>query len=218
MSKQALLAEYLATNPVWVEMIQVLEETWGDQLQNLVQQIANSRDLFQTDSTDLLKYFKDYKLPDRETMQRICSMLGFTYPNIDNQLFSTEDYLRIAQNIAAYYKEQGSDSFLNFFSFCMNYLFSLVPQWTKDYVNFYNEGDAIIGTPIWDGGQWYPTSHVCFVAGVGDVLPDKFVEFFNYMAPINLVLLATKFQSSSTLTHYTMIGALISVHIPSDPI
>lgn len=218
MSKVSLLAQYLKENPVWVELIEVLEEQWGDKFRDIVRQLSLSRDLFQYDITDasVLRSFNDYKVPDRQTLQRVCTMLGFTYPNVDEKMFSTEDYLRIAQNIAAYYQEQGTESFLSFFSYCLNYLFTLKTQWTQNYVNFFSEGDTDIGTPVWDGGTWYPTSHVAFEVEVGSMPPARFEEFFKYIAPINLVLLATRYVDTNNLNTYHAVACVTTVILSNE--
>ena len=206
-----MLASYLASNPVWQEMITVLEKAYGLSTRELALYLANIRDLFQLrdpqaaaiqaeiDSgatTRDLQTFDAYQTPDRATLVKTCSMLGFTYPDTDDDLFTSEDYLRIAQNIADYYKEQGTEAFLRFFSYCLNNNFTLEPMWTSDYATFYPEGSPFIGTPIWAGGTWYPTSHVQFQVEPGQdkVDPSTFQKFFNYIAPINLVLLGTVFR------------------------
>ncbi len=215
MSHDVILANYLKENPVWVELFAVLEEAWGSKFRDLATDLANVRDLYQVKARnyDLVKSFQDFKVPDRETVQRVCTMMGFTYPNVDDKLFSAEDYLRIAQNISAYYQEQGTDSFLAFFSYCLNYVFTLVPQWTQDYETFYDEGDPAIGLPVWQGGTWYPTSHVSFSLEVGRIPPDQFEPFFRHIAPIHLVLLATRFTDASTINTYHMVTGTMTVYL-----
>jgi hypothetical protein len=201
--RDALLVNYLADNPVWQDLIAIFESVWGDSADELATQLAQIRDLHRVAATnpDLLASdmlgFDDYQMFDRQTMVRICNLLGFSYPNINNRLFSTEDYLRIAQNVADYYKEQGTDAFIRFFSYCLNSWFNLKPMWTQDYKTFVPEGDYSIGTPVWEGGTWYPTTHVQFEVDVlksPGLSPDGYRDFFYYIAPINLVLLATLFK------------------------
>lgn len=201
--RDSLLVNYLRENPVWSDLIAIFEEVWGDQADELAYQLADIRNLYPVAQENLPKIdlgamlsTGDYRLYDRQTMVRICSMLGFSFPNLNDRLFSTEDYLRIAQNIAAYYKEQGTDAFIKFFGYCLNSRFQLRATWTNDYETFLPEGDPGIGTPVWAGGDWYPTSHVQFEVelGKGFTDPDQFRDFFYYVAPINLVLLSTVFK------------------------
>jgi len=215
MSRLSLLMDGLNQNPAWVDFVNVYESVWGISFNSLVQQLANNRDLFQYMVTDdsPIRTFSDYTLPDRDTCQRLCALLGFTYPDIDASLFSTEDYLRIAQNLGAYYQEQGTDSFLLFFSFCLNFVFSLSTQWTQDYVTFVSEGDPSFGVPVWNGGSWYPTSHVAFSLGLGSTPPANFVNFFNYIAPINLVLMAIQIGTPSYISDNLAVYSVMTVQL-----
>lgn len=218
--RDSLLVSYLRDNPVWRDLIAIFEEVWGDQADELADQLSDTRNLFpiapeQLGKIDLgvMMSTGDYRLFDRQTMVRICSMLGFSFPNLNDRLFSTEDYLRIAQNIADYYKEQGTDAFIKFFGYCLNSRFQLRPTWTNDYINFIPEGDPAIGTPVWEGGDWYPTSHVQFEVdiGKGNMDPDQFRDFFYYIAPINLVLLSTVFKATVTGQVYVAAHARMKV-------
>lgn len=205
--RDSLLVNYLQSNPVWKDLIAIFEEAVGDRNDELAEQLADVRNLHPLEADSVGKIdlgamlsTGDYRLFDRQTMVRICSMLGFSYPNLNDRLFSTEDYLRIAQNIADYYQEQGTEAFIRFFGYCLNSTFRLRTTWTNNYEDFIPEGEAGIGTPIWDGGDWYPTSHVQFEVeiGAGGMDPDQFRDFFYYIAPINLVLLNTVFKTTAT--------------------
>lgn len=219
--RENLLVNYLADNPVWRELIQIFEEAWGDQADDLTQQLSEIRDLHRLEADGKAKVaagqmldMGDLSLFDRQTMVRICTMLGFGYPNLNDRLFNTEDYLRIAQNIADYYKEQGTDAFIRFFGYCLASRFELKPTWTEDYLEFYPEGDPNIGTPIWEGGTWYPTSHVQFFVELEQanrVNPDDFRDFFYYIAPINLVLLATIFRTRVEASLYIAMAGRLRV-------
>lgn len=221
--RSSLLVSYLEENPVWQEMIQVFEETYGNKVDQLAYKLSKTRDLYQLNTQgmqktgqNLMYQLSDFDLPDRKTLIRICLMLGFTYPDVGGSLFSTESYLRIAQNIAAYYKEQGTASFLNFFAYCLNYQFDLKLMWTSDYVTFFPEGSLSIGTPIWAGGSWYPTSHVQFTVTEGVLSiadPGIFRNFFYYIAPINLVLLGTNYLFLPTSPLSIMMDARMQISL-----
>lgn len=199
MYREFLLANYLRDNPVWQDLIKIYESTQGNALDQQAIQLSEIRDMNRltdsgattNDQGGMLDPV-DHELFDRATMVRICTMLGFGYPNINDQLFSTEDYLRIARNIGDYYKDQGTDSFIKFYGYCLNVKFDLQPTWTNDYKNFFAEEDTTVGLPVWKGGTWYPTSHVNLTydaehsPGLGR---NDLRDFFNYLAPLNLVLL-----------------------------
>lgn len=222
--RENLLVNYLRENPVWTDYIDIFEEAWGNDADELALQLADSRNLFPIADDSASKVDlgvmlnpEDFRLFDRQTMVRVCSMLGFGFPNLNDRLFSTEDYMRIAQNIAAYYREQGTDAFIKFFSYCLNSRFNLRTTWTKlytDTASFLIEGDSRIGTPVWQGGEWYPTSHVQFEVeiGSGTMNPDQVRDFFYYIAPINLVLLATLFTARIKGQLFMMMGGRLRIH------
>jgi hypothetical protein len=69
----------------------------------------------------------------------------------------------------------------------------VVQLWTYDYQDFQVKADA--GTPVWEGGDWYPTSHFKLVydPSVGfDILNDSGVNYIlqliYFLAPIQVVL------------------------------
>jgi len=54
------------------------------------------------------------------------------------------------------------------------------------------EGDPLIGTPVWAGGNWFPTSHVNLRYNLlkygGSLDSNEIRKFFDYVANLNLVL------------------------------
>jgi hypothetical protein len=79
---------------------------------------------------------------------------------------------------------------MEFINFCLATDFQITVLWTKDYVHFFPEGSSAIGTPIWKGGNWYPTTHVMIIAkgGLEGVDFTTLVNFFYEIANYNLVL------------------------------
>ena len=67
---------------------------------------------------------------------------------------------RLVRTIGAFWYAKGEHSFIDFISYILNTEVQMVNLWTHDYVTFYPQGDSHIGTPKWNGGTWYPTTHV----------------------------------------------------------
>lgn len=71
------------------------------------------------------------------------------------------------------------------------------------YSIFREEGDPLIGTPVWLGGDWFPTSHVNLrysLAKYGGSLDSTEIrKFFDYVANLNLVLDAVILSESATI-------------------
>jgi hypothetical protein len=164
---------------------------FGNDFDRNVLELAKLRDFLQLEKgtvvgTKLLDY-DNLTLPDAGVLVRTCGMLGFGYPNYDSSLFSDEDYLRILQSLSQYYQQQGTQSFFQFLSFVLNAYYAIEPLWTQDYVNFSSRPQ---GPTVWEGGPWYPTSHVQII--LDDNQPQASLGrmrlLFDYIAPINLVL------------------------------
>ena len=224
--RKELLAAYLKDNPVWQEYIELLEESFGDEYDRAIDALALSRNLhlFEETTPDKMLSTQDTYLSERSFLVAVAQMMGFNYPNFKNKLFTTEDYLRLAQYVGQYMKAQGYDTFIDFFAYCFNTQMSLTNLWTDNYIDFVPEGDSriaaidpsIIGASRTDQGGFYPTSHVTF-----DISPystfnlttEGFISFFNYVAPINLVLESVRFhaKAESQVLKYAMAGYTIIV-------
>lgn len=215
-----LLVSYLSDNQVWLDLMDAYETVFGADQDRIALQLANLRDFMQLES-DIPRVaggatldMSNLTLPDHSVLVRSCNMLGFTYPNVDSSLFSDEDYLRILQSLSLYYRQQGTESFSAFLSFCLNASYQLQSLWTQDYQNFVPAASA--GTPIWDGGSWYPTSHVEILLDadstqtIGSSL-SRFRQLFDYIAPIHLVLyrIVTKSLGEGNLYQSVMSRTII---------
>jgi hypothetical protein len=190
-SRSELLTSYLSDNQVWHDLVGAYQDVFGNDFDRNVLELAKLRDFLQLEKgtvvgTKLLDY-DNLTLPDAGVLVRTCGMLGFGYPNYDSSLFSDEDYLRILQSLSQYYQQQGTQSFFQFLSFVLNAYYAIEPLWTQDYVNFSSRPQ---GPTVWEGGSWYPTSHVQII--LDDNQPQASLGrmrlLFDYIAPINLVL------------------------------
>jgi hypothetical protein len=124
---------------------------------------------------------------ERSLTVQSCNNLGFTFKT--SNVLDAEDYTRIAINLGAYYAStKGTQGWQNFLAFCLNAVFTVEQLWTTDYVTFVTEGSA--GTPVWDGGAWYPTTHVnlSYAGEFSGLTSATIQDFFYYFANINLVL------------------------------
>ncbi|MDN3160821.1 hypothetical protein P0E55_14025, partial [Enterococcus faecalis] len=101
-----------------------------------------------------------------------------------------DSYQAISRWVGMYWYGKGTRSFIDFINYCLSSFLDVKPMWTQDYVHFYRTGDSRIGTPIWQGGTWYPTTHVQLIAkgGLGDLDINTLVSFFYEIANYNLVL------------------------------
>lgn len=111
----------------------------------------------------------------------------------------------IARWLGTFWWERGTYGFIEFINFCLGINISMQNMWAQvdpsnpddaAYINMTPENDdgTPPGTPIWDGGTWFPTTHVQLTAVAGtQPLPIKatdLVQFFYEIANYNLVLYA----------------------------
>lgn len=127
---------------------------------------------------------------EREFLIRGTFTLGF---NVISDQITTEDYLRIFESLGIYYPQSGTVAFLNYIGFIKNVGLTASQLWS------YDNGDArvypalttIYGTPKWEGGTWFPTSHIELEYNIEQQpdLPETEVRsMFFKLAPIHLVL------------------------------
>lgn len=224
---EQLLVNYLHENPLWLEMLDVFEKAYGGGARAFLDAVLTIRDFFQLEPVVSKRQAEailanqpqtcfqltDFKATDRKALIRSARLLGFSYADRDGRLLSVNDYIRILQGLGMYYRAQGTGAFLNFFSYCLNRKITLKQLWTEDYQNFYVSDNPIVGVPIWKGGTWYPTSHVQFSLLLTDLEMDPiaFRDLFNYLAPINLVLVATTYNAYAYGDVYLDVHARIHI-------
>jgi hypothetical protein len=191
-------------SPVWQDLITIIDSVFESSVDNPTQWLAQLRFLWivTTDALDKVTTGQmltaaDFEVPEKEILIKQAKQLGFDFQQTD--LISSDDYQRIVRNIALYWYSKGKPNFIDFLGFVVEGVITIVNLWsnTQDqpswntYGSFLEEGDPGIGTPVWVGGTWFPTTHVRVVFD-----PFKFdapqitklVNLFYTIANYNLVL------------------------------
>lgn len=146
----------------------------------------------------LAQLYATYNVQELETLILAANQLGFRFPQSD--IFNQDDFLRIVRFVSEYYwEDKGLESWQDFLGFALNAQFQVLNTWTENYMQFYDEGDPIIGTPIYEGGTWYPTTHVVLEYDITKFAGNHayVVDFFYYFANINLVLWAIRLTQTA---------------------
>lgn len=205
--RETLLSQHLERFQVWNDLASALNTVWAqigideaiDQIKWLRSPI-NTKDVMVGDGEQLLT-LNNIPQQDRNTLVMTADMLGFRYYETD--LLTAADYLKLCRHLAEYYhNDKGTPVWTDFLGWCLDAHFKVMQTWTKDYVRFYEEGDPAIGTPLTEGGEWYPTTHVVLEYDQNrfeGVEPSQLVEFFNYFANVNLVLWMTQLGGTETI-------------------
>lgn len=204
MDRSVLLPPYMEGVPIWQDLITIIDNVfqsnvddptvWLSQLRFLWLQATSALD--KIDSGEILSA-TDFELPEKEILIKQAKQLGFDYQETDQ--ISAEDYQRIVRNIALYWYSKGKPNFIDFLGFVLNCSCKIENLWSNSadatawntYGTFLPEGDPGIGTEVWNGGTWFPTTHVNVVINpFGFLSPQlkKLVNLFYTIANYNLVL------------------------------
>jgi hypothetical protein len=163
-----------------------------------------------------------WSTPDRDLVVKQVNMLGMKLQTAG--IVTDDAYQTIARFVGIYWFGKGTEKFIEFINYCLSSDLRVFMMWTTDYVHFYNEGDPAIGTPIWDGGPWYPTTHVTIQAKGGlqgvDILTLQ--RFFYEIANYNLVLRSidanydmyvVPYVGAPNVTNIVAVGLFANYHI-----
>lgn len=193
--RSTLLPPYLASNPYFVEYCNAMDAVFGPTVDAELRTLANLRNMWVQNPTteasvDQQALIPDsaWSTPDRDLVVKQVNALGMKLQTAG--IVSDDAYQTIARFVGTYWFGKGTGQFIEFINYCLSSDFRVFNMWTTDYVTFVPEGDETIGTPIWEGGPWYPTTHVLIEAKGGlkgiDILTLQ--QFFYEIANYNLVL------------------------------
>lgn len=194
--RSILLPPYLASNPYFVEYMDSIDDVFEASVDIPTEILGDLRNMWVSNPALETTYIDEAQLipfeawcqPERQLLVKQVNMLGMKLMNAG--IISNDSYQAIARWVGAYWFGKGTQSFINFINYCLSSSLSVTRLWTQDYVNFVKDGDPTIGTPIWEGGAWYPTSHVSIEAkgGLQGLDLATLISFFYEIANYNLVL------------------------------
>ena len=194
--RSILLPPYLASNPYFVEYMDAIDYVFESNVDIPTEILGDLRNMWVSNPAleenyieqALMIPFEAWSQPERQLLVKQVNMLGMKLMNAG--IISNDSYQAIARWVGMYWFGKGTQSFINFINYSLSASLQVTRLWTDDYVNFVPDGDSTIGTPIWEGGTWYPTSHVEIVAqgGLGDIDINTLISFFYEIANYNLVL------------------------------
>lgn len=195
--RSTLLPPYLLSNPYFIEYADAMDDVYGQNVDEQLETLQNIRNMWvQSPETetfvDVAEIIPRDSWPkfDRDLVVKQVNMLGLKLQSAG--IVTDDAYQTISRFVGIYWFEKGTQAFMEFINYCLSSDLRVFNMWTEDYDTFYNEGESEIGTPIWEGGTWYPTTHVTIVAKGGfkglDILTLQ--QFFYEIANYNLVLRA----------------------------
>ena len=191
--RRELLPPYMQ-NDIWLELADAIAEVWGQSVEVQMDALGKLRDLWVSNGTVEAKVAErqlidptEYSVFDPSTEMLRLNLLGLqlTSPNF----IEVEGMARLNRNMANHWYSKGLGDFIDFLGYCLNVRADMINLWTTDYENFLPEGHQ--GLAVWEGGNWYPTTHVRvqFDPALYDGFSlAVFVQLFYDIANYNLVV------------------------------
>lgn len=191
---KVILPQYLVSNPFFEDFFDAVDQVYDRYVYPQIDALANVRNMWYSNPyveqkilDNSLINLSDWSIPANEVVVKQLSTLGLTLGQSAG-LFTTENFLSLCRHLGQFWYEKGTDKFMDFVNFCCGTHFQMKNLWTENYSDFYPEGDAHIGTPIWEGGTWYPTTHVEFTTTDLNADPLLISILFSEIANYNLVM------------------------------
>lgn len=196
MSTKSLLPPFLESSAAWVDLCNAIDKVLGQEVDYPSLLISKIRDLwiFSGAAEDKIaagELFSesDVEFFEKEVLVRQLNFLGVPLGNSNS--LSALQYSRFHRNISQFWYSKGTQDFVDFLSYCLNSRIECRTLWTEDYFNFYEADNPIVGTPVYQGGTWYPTTHVNVgytASAFAGIDMEGFVQFFYDVSNYPLVL------------------------------
>lgn len=195
----SMLPEGFRDVQVWKDFWEAIEEVFGNTVCSLLRDLYGKMDL---------NYMTQSPTVDNAMLLRRAKEIGITY---DLSTFEDQDIRNFIRHTPEFWPEKGARNFIQYASFVINASLKMMYLWSQDYIKFVPENTSGVGTPVYEGGTWYPTSHVFISYDVSKfsnsvnenfTSQDALAKFFYSIAPIHLVI------KSFMLTHKIDFGPL----------
>lgn len=194
MATRDLLPNYLK-EPAWLDLADAIDSVFGEEITPAMKCLQYIRYLYIPSDAVSTKVanremvdFADFDMPERSVAVQQTNLLGLGASTPSGM--TQADFVKLTRNLGGFWYSKGTSDFIDFVGFCLNTDVSMANLWTNDYVSFYQEGDPVIGTPVWQGGSWYPTTHVSLTwdSGRYTVPLTNLIALFYDIANYNLVI------------------------------
>lgn len=217
-----LLPPMLELNPMWVDFANAIETVWANlgipqaisQLKTLRQPMVVSDQVISTSINEgKLINLSEVDVLERDALVQTADLLGFRF--YESSTLTSTNFLMLCNQLAYYYNQgKGQVQWTDFLSFCLGTPFSVSNTWTEDYVTFYPEGDERIGKPVYDGGTWYPTTHIIVNLEQSRFLgvdTKTLIDLIQYFDNIQLVIHLISVTDQSTINEYMGIASQTTI-------
>lgn len=200
--RSVLLPPYLRLSPYFEELSDSVDEVFSDMVDNKIRVLQNIRNMWVTNPELEQKVlegsalqFEDWSIPEREILVQQVNMLGMKLKTAG--VLTDNAYQRIARFLGMYWFEKGTYAFVEFINYCVGSELEVYRLWSRNNIpGQYSDltrakaDGTPPGKPIWEGGEWFPTTHV-ELESKGNMMNldvQTLSEFFYEIANYNLVL------------------------------
>ena len=214
---EILLPDYMRQTDVWTDLAESVDKVLQTYVYDPIDMEKYLRSVFVTEydpdsGVEVVNTVVSEKVANREFLlptdydvfdsgiERLrLSHLGLRIEDptiIDPSLSGTTPTLlnsplhRLTQTIGSYWYHKGLGNVIDYINYVLNTDVVMHQLWTTDYETFYVAGDPVIGTPVWEGGAWYPTTHVRIDISASSISVDMIsdlVKLFYAVANYNLL-------------------------------
>lgn len=197
MARSIVLPPYLSGNAFFKDWLDCMDKLFETSVDDKIDILKNIRNMWVTNPHLEQKVLEqeiidqdDWSVPEQAIVLKQLNMLGLQL-GTPTVMFNEKSFMNLCRFLGFYWLQKGTQTFMDFVNFCTGTQFVIRNCWTNDYINFYPEGAEEIGTPIWEGGDWYPTTHVLFQS-INPTNTDvrMLAQLFFQVANYNLVLYA----------------------------
>lgn len=200
--RSILLPPYLKLSPYFEEFTEGIDYVFKTSVDEKIRVIENLRNMWVTNPN--LEYkvveqeilsVEDWSVPERSILASQVNMLGMKLKTAN--ILPDNAYSRLSRFLGTYWFEKGTAKFIEFINFCTSSDIKMYRLWSEnthpnEYFNMTREVNGEPpGTPVWEGGTWYPTSHIELEANFSSMIDldlETLTEFFYEIANYNLVL------------------------------
>lgn len=204
MSKRSiLLPPYLAGVPIWDDFVSAIDDVWGPNIDTPIANLQKLRQLYMPSSGTEAKVqarqmldTTDFDIFEKEILVKQVNLLGMIISN--TALVNEDDLQRIFRNLGHFWFSKGLFNFVDFIGFCLNAIVGINNLWTNNYRDFIYEDEVPVNGKLWEGGTYYPTTHVTLEfdgTKFSGISIETLIRFFYEFANYNLVLKAIDYTS-----------------------
>ncbi len=214
MDRKVLLPPYLEDQDTWGSLVDGIDTTFLNTVDNPTKYLSRLRDTWILSESSEEKIQNGVMLSsnefdhyEKEILIRQANLLGFDFK--ESNILTSEDYERLTQHLGFYWYGKGTPTFVDFLGFVFNTVITVKNLWSnkgtsvRRYGTFLPEGNAGIGTPIWKGGEWFPTTHVQVgfdPTKFANTSVRKLIALFYALANYNLVIGEILLESTLNIT------------------